>query len=145
MIQQTAAHVAKRSHSREVDDSVFQGGPSYIVPLDFGASRIGPHENSQVGQQRAGRADGRAALPRHGPQYVLPGLVEDRRVYSGLTGVGYPTVLGMYLFTVGTKMTFRAAPRMLLRGGGILAAKVGTATALRPGDRAITSAATCSG
>ena len=30
-------------------DSVFQGGPSYIVPLDFGASRIGPHENSQVG------------------------------------------------------------------------------------------------
>ena len=34
----------------------------------------------------------------------------------------------MYLFTVGTKMTFRAAPRMLLRGGGILVAKVGTAT-----------------
>jgi 2-keto-3-deoxygluconate permease len=46
-----------------------------------------------------------------------------------LTGVGYPTVLGMYLFTVGTKMTFRAAPRMLMRGGGILVAKVGTATA----------------
>ena len=45
-----------------------------------------------------------------------------------MTGVGYPTVLGMYLFTVGTKMTFRAAPRMLLRGGGILVAKVGTAT-----------------
>jgi 2-keto-3-deoxygluconate permease len=34
----------------------------------------------------------------------------------------------MYLFTVGTKMTFRAAPRMLLRGGGILFAKVSTAT-----------------
>ena len=45
-----------------------------------------------------------------------------------MTGAGYPTVLGMYLFTVGTKMTFRAAPRMLLRGGGILVAKVGTAT-----------------
>jgi 2-keto-3-deoxygluconate permease len=28
----------------------------------------------------------------------------------------------------GYKMTFRAAPRMLLRGGGILLAKVGTAT-----------------
>jgi 2-keto-3-deoxygluconate permease len=34
----------------------------------------------------------------------------------------------MYLFTVGTKMTFRAAPRMLMRGFGILTAKVGTAT-----------------
>jgi 2-keto-3-deoxygluconate permease len=34
----------------------------------------------------------------------------------------------MYLFTVGTKMTFRAAPRMLMRGLGILTAKVGVAT-----------------
>jgi 2-keto-3-deoxygluconate permease len=34
----------------------------------------------------------------------------------------------MYLFTVGTKMTVRAAPRMLLRGFGIMTAKVGTAT-----------------
>ena len=42
--------------------------------------------------------------------------------------MGYPTVLGMYLFTVGTKMTVRAAPRMLLRGLGIMTAKVGTAT-----------------
>ena len=41
---------------------------------------------------------------------------------------GYPTVLGMYLFTVGTKMTMRAAPRMLVRGLGLLSAKVGTAT-----------------
>jgi 2-keto-3-deoxygluconate permease len=42
--------------------------------------------------------------------------------------VGYPTILGMYLFTVGTKMTVRAAPRMLMRGFGILTAKVGIAT-----------------
>ena len=34
----------------------------------------------------------------------------------------------MYLFTVGTKMTVRAAPRMLVRGLGLLSAKVGTAT-----------------
>ena len=34
----------------------------------------------------------------------------------------------MYLFTVGTKMTMRAAPRMLVRGFGLLSAKVGTAT-----------------
>ena len=34
----------------------------------------------------------------------------------------------MYLFTVGTKMTFRAAPKMLLRGLGIMSAKVGIAT-----------------
>ncbi|MSO83526.1 MAG: 2-keto-3-deoxygluconate permease, partial [Acidobacteria bacterium] len=35
-----------------------------------------------------------------------------------------------YLFTVGTKMTVRAAPRMLMRGAGILTAKVGVATIL---------------
>jgi 2-keto-3-deoxygluconate permease len=34
----------------------------------------------------------------------------------------------MYLFTVGTKMTVRAAPRMLMRGFGLLTAKVGVAT-----------------
>ena len=34
----------------------------------------------------------------------------------------------MYLFTVGTKMTIRTAPRMLKRGFGIMAAKVGMAT-----------------
>jgi 2-keto-3-deoxygluconate permease len=58
----------------------------------------------------------------------FPDLLRIGGFTQALTGVGYPTVLGMYLFTVGTKMTFRAAPRMLLRGGGILAAKVGTAT-----------------
>jgi 2-keto-3-deoxygluconate permease len=34
----------------------------------------------------------------------------------------------MYLFTVGTKMTVRTAPRMLARGLGLMVAKVGTAT-----------------
>ena len=58
----------------------------------------------------------------------FPDLLRIGGFTQALTGVGYPTVLGMYLFTVGTKMTFRAAPRMLLRGGGILVAKVGTAT-----------------
>ena len=58
----------------------------------------------------------------------FPDLLRIGGFTQALTGAGYPTVLGMYLFTVGTKMTFRAAPRMLLRGGGILAAKVGTAT-----------------
>jgi 2-keto-3-deoxygluconate permease len=46
---------------------------------------------------------------------------------EALSGVGYPTVLGMYLFVCGTKMTLRTAPRMLKRGTGILVAKVGTA------------------
>src|SRR6516162_2945376 len=47
---------------------------------------------------------------------------------EALSSVGYPTILGMYLFTVGTKMTIRTAPRMLKRGFGIMAAKVGIAT-----------------
>src|ERR671915_1021944 len=58
----------------------------------------------------------------------FPNLLRIGGFTQALTGVGYPTVLGMYLFTVGTKMTFRAAPRMLMRGFGILVAKVGTAT-----------------
>jgi 2-keto-3-deoxygluconate permease len=46
---------------------------------------------------------------------------------QALTNQGYPTVLAMYLFTVGTKMTLRAAPNMLKRGFGILLSKVGIA------------------
>lgn len=46
---------------------------------------------------------------------------------QALTNQGYPTVLAMYLFTVGTKMTLRAAPGMLKRGFGILLSKVGIA------------------
>ncbi|MGO9134714.1 MAG: 2-keto-3-deoxygluconate permease [Methylovirgula sp.] len=47
---------------------------------------------------------------------------------EALTGAGYPTILGMYLFVVGTKMTVRTAPRMLKRGFGIMFVKVGVAT-----------------
>ena len=46
---------------------------------------------------------------------------------QALTNVGYPTMLGVYLFTVGTKMTLNAAPQMLKRGFGIMFAKVGIA------------------
>src|SRR6476659_4586073 len=57
-----------------------------------------------------------------------PNLMQIGGFTQALTGVGYPTILGMYLFTVGTKMTVRTAPRMLARGLGIMTAKVGTAT-----------------
>jgi 2-keto-3-deoxygluconate permease len=46
---------------------------------------------------------------------------------QALSSAGYPTILGMYLFIVGNKMTVRAAPRMLKRGFGIMFAKVGFA------------------
>jgi 2-keto-3-deoxygluconate permease len=58
----------------------------------------------------------------------FPKLLAIGGFTQALSGVGYPTVLGMYLFTVGTKMTVRAAPKMLMRGLGIMAAKVGVAT-----------------
>jgi 2-keto-3-deoxygluconate permease len=58
----------------------------------------------------------------------FPDLLKIGGFTQALTGVGYPTVLGMYLFTVGTKMTVRTAPRMLLRGFGILTSKVAIAT-----------------
>jgi 2-keto-3-deoxygluconate permease len=52
---------------------------------------------------------------------------------QALTNVGYPTILAMYLFTAGTKMTLRAAPAMLKRGFGILFAKVSVAVLLALG------------
>jgi 2-keto-3-deoxygluconate permease len=58
----------------------------------------------------------------------FPNLLKIGGFTEALSSVGYPTVLGMYLFTVGTKMTLRAAPRMLKRGFGIMFAKVGVAT-----------------
>src|SRR2546427_8167118 len=67
----------------------------------------------------------------------FPNLLKIGGFTQALTGVGYPTVLGMYLFTVGTKMTVRAAPKMLLRGFGIMAAKVGTATIFSVGGAKI--------
>src|SRR3984957_12354153 len=59
----------------------------------------------------------------------FPHLLKIGGFTQALSDVGYPTILGMYLFTVGTKMTVRAAPRMLLRGVAILSAKVGVETA----------------
>src|SRR5271167_3761666 len=60
----------------------------------------------------------------------LPNALKIGGSTEALSSVGYPTVLGMYLFTVGTQMTVSAAPRMLKRGFGILFAKVGIATAI---------------
>lgn len=57
----------------------------------------------------------------------FPTLLKIGGFTEALSGIGYPTVLGMYLFVCGTKMTLRTAPRMLKRGCGILFAKVGTA------------------
>jgi 2-keto-3-deoxygluconate permease len=58
----------------------------------------------------------------------FPDLLKIGGFTQALSGAGYPTVLGMYLFIVGTKMTIRTAPKMLLRGFGIMGAKVGVAT-----------------
>src|ERR1700693_911382 len=58
----------------------------------------------------------------------FPTLLKIGGFTEALSSGGYPTILGMYLFTVGTKMTVRTAPRMLKRGFGIMAAKVGMAT-----------------
>jgi 2-keto-3-deoxygluconate permease len=62
-----------------------------------------------------------------------PHLLKIGGFTEALTNVGYPTVLAMYLFTAGCKMTLRAAPKMLKRGFGILIAKVGMAIALALG------------
>jgi 2-keto-3-deoxygluconate permease len=58
----------------------------------------------------------------------FPNLLKIGGFTEALSGAGYPTVLGMYLFTVGTKMTLKTAPRMLKRGFGIMFVKVGVAT-----------------
>jgi 2-keto-3-deoxygluconate permease len=60
----------------------------------------------------------------------FPNLLKIGGFTQALTGVGYPTILGMYLFTVGTKIAVGTASKILLRGFGIMAAKVGTATFL---------------
>ncbi len=56
-----------------------------------------------------------------------PTLLKIGGFTEGLSSSGYNTVLGMYLFTVGTKMTLTAAPRMLKRGFGIMGVKIGVA------------------
>ena len=53
----------------------------------------------------------------------LPRLLKIGGYTEAPSGIGYPTVLGMYLFTVGTKMTMNAAPKMLKRGFGIMATR----------------------
>src|SRR5438270_2896050 len=58
----------------------------------------------------------------------FPDLLKIGGFTQALTGAGYPTILGMYLFTVGRKITVTTAPKMLVRGLGIMVAKVGTAT-----------------
>src|SRR5499426_3904250 len=58
----------------------------------------------------------------------FPNLLKIGGFTQALTWVGYPTILGMYLFTVGTKIAVGTASKILLRGFGIMAAKVGTAT-----------------
>src|SRR5438874_4840917 len=58
----------------------------------------------------------------------FPDLLKIGGFTQALTGAGYPTILRMYLFTVGTKITITTAPRILARGFGMMAAKVGTAT-----------------
>lgn len=57
----------------------------------------------------------------------IPNALKIGGFTQALTNQGYPTILAMYLFTVGTKMTLQAAPSMLKRGFGILFAKVGVA------------------
>lgn len=57
----------------------------------------------------------------------FPNLLKIGGFTEALSGAGYPTVLGMYLFVTGTKMTLKTAPRMLKRGFGIMGAKVGVA------------------
>ena len=60
----------------------------------------------------------------------FPNLLKIGGFTEALSGIGFPTILGMYLFTIGTKFTLRAAPAMLKRGFGIMFAKVGIATLL---------------
>jgi 2-keto-3-deoxygluconate permease len=57
----------------------------------------------------------------------FPHLLQIGGYTQALSGAGYPTFLGMYLFVVGNKMTLRAAPRMLKRGFGIMFAKIALA------------------
>ena len=63
----------------------------------------------------------------------FPNLLKIGGFTQALTGVGYPTILGMYLFTVGTKIAVGTASKIMLRGFGIMVAKVGTATVLALG------------
>jgi 2-keto-3-deoxygluconate permease len=63
----------------------------------------------------------------------FPHLLKIGGYTEALSGVGYPTFLGMYLFAVGTQMTLRTAPRMLKRGLGIMVTKMAVAIAIAVG------------
>src|SRR2546427_12529087 len=58
----------------------------------------------------------------------FPDLLKIGGFTQALTGGGYPTILGMYPFTVGTKITVTTAPKNFAPGLGIMAAKVAAAT-----------------
>ena len=64
---------------------------------------------------------------------LAPNALKIGGFTQALSNAGYPTILGMYLFTVGTKMTLSAAPKMLKRGFGIMGAKVSIAILLALG------------
>lgn len=57
-----------------------------------------------------------------------PQLVKIGGFTEAMGGAGFATLIGAYLFCMGTKMTFKAAPVMLKRGCGILFTKVGVAS-----------------
>jgi 2-keto-3-deoxygluconate permease len=63
----------------------------------------------------------------------FPHLLKIGGYTEALSNVGYPTVLGMYLFAVGTRMTLKTAPRMLKRGFGIMGVKMAVAIAIAVG------------
>jgi 2-keto-3-deoxygluconate permease len=63
----------------------------------------------------------------------FPHLLKIGGYTEALSGAGYPTFLGMYLFAVGTQMTLKTAPRMLKRGFGIMAVKMAVAIGLAVG------------
>jgi 2-keto-3-deoxygluconate permease len=60
----------------------------------------------------------------------FPNLLKIGGYTEALSGSGYNTILGLYLFAAGAKMTLKTAPRMLKRGFGIMIAKVGVAVAI---------------
>jgi len=59
---------------------------------------------------------------------VAPQLIKIGGFTEALGGAGFPTLIGAYLFCMGTKMTLAGAPVMLKRGFGILFTKVGVAS-----------------
>jgi len=57
-----------------------------------------------------------------------PQLIKIGGFTEAMGGAGFSTLIGAYLFCMGTKMTFEAAPVMLKRGCGILFTKVSVAS-----------------